>query len=68
MKVHCRSNPPAAVLMRCKHRPKPGCGLKTFFEIVSSGNAVEAQVATIADLMADSTNEYLSEKVRIAST
>lgn len=36
-----------------------------FFEILSSGNAVEAQVATIADLMADSTNEYLSEKIAI---
>ena len=36
-----------------------------FFEILSSGNAVEAQVVTIADLTADATNEYLAEKVTI---
>ncbi len=36
-----------------------------FFEILSSGNAVEAQKVDIATLLADTANEYLAEKVAI---
>lgn len=36
-----------------------------FFEILSSGNAVEAQIVTIVDLVVDTDNEYLAEKVAI---
>ncbi len=36
-----------------------------FYEILSSGNTVDAQEVTIEGLLADTTNEYLAEKVAI---
>lgn len=36
-----------------------------FYSILSSGNAVEAQQTSIAGLLADTTNEYLAEKVTL---
>ena len=36
-----------------------------FYEILSSGNTVDAQEVTMAGLLADTTNEYLAEKVTI---
>jgi len=39
----------------------------TVYEILSSGNTVAAQAVTIADLLADTTNEYLAELVSISN-
>ena len=36
-----------------------------FFEVLSNGNTVDAQAVTIADLLADTTNEYLAEKITL---
>ena len=36
-----------------------------FYEVLSNGNTVEAQAVTLADLLADTTNEYLAEKVTL---
>ena len=36
-----------------------------FYEILSSGNTVDAQEVTIEGLLADTTNEYLAEKITL---
>ncbi len=36
-----------------------------FYSILSSGNTVDAQAVTMADLAADTTNEYLAEKISL---
>jgi len=38
-----------------------------FYSILSSGNSVEAQAVTIEGLLADTTNEYLAEKVTLSN-